>query len=118
MNYTEQNLQHRADTIWLDAIDIFPKLAQFVNPRITLSNRLTKTAGYCSVADNLIVLSNKLLVIYGLDFINEILPHELGHQIDFNLYGMPKNNRWHRQEWVTIGLKLGYSFKTYHGFEL
>lgn len=118
MKYTEQNLQHRANTIWLDAIEVFPKLAKFECPKITLSNRLTKTAGYCVVADNHIVLANKLLIVHGLDFINDILPHEIGHQIDVNLNGMPVNNRWHSARWVNIGNKLGYSFKTYHSYTL
>lgn len=87
-------------------------------PAIEFSNRFTKTAGLCYVEHNRIVLGTKFLQQHMPQMIAVIIPHELCHQVDFNLHGTPKNNRWHGASWQKIMLQYGLAPDTYHTMEL
>ena len=89
-----------------------------VFPSIELSNRFTKTAGHCLVAQNKIVLGTKFLVQFPDIMHGVIIPHELCHQVDFNKNGFPVGNRWHGKSWQTIMIRYGLPADTYHTMEL
>ena len=89
-----------------------------VFPSIELSNRFTKTAGHCLVAQNKIVLGTKFLVQFPDIMHRVIIPHELCHQVDFNKNGFPVGNRWHGKSWQTIMIRYGLPADTYHTMEL
>lgn len=110
---TEIELQRMAQGVWENACEVFPNLVKYDCPKIILNNRLSSTGGRCFVRENKIDLSAKLINKHGMPFIYEVLPHEIGHQIDYRINGWPKNNRWHGSSFVVIGAKLGYNFTTY-----
>ena len=87
-------------------------------PDFALSNRFTKTAGCCYMADNRIVLGTKFLAQFPREMFEIIIPHELCHQVDFNKNGTPKNNRWHGSTWGKIMVNYGLPADTYHHLEL
>jgi len=89
-----------------------------VFPSIELSNRFTKTAGHCLVAQNKIVIGTKFLIQHHDNMHNVIIPHELCHQVDFNKNGFPKGNRWHGKTWQNIMIRYGLPADTYHTMEL
>jgi predicted SprT family Zn-dependent metalloprotease len=48
----------------------------------------------------------------------EIMVHEIAHQVDYNLNGVPAGNRWHGKTWQDIMLNYGVEPNTYHDMEL
>jgi predicted SprT family Zn-dependent metalloprotease len=47
-----------------------------------------------------------------------ILPHELAHQIDFNLFGESEKKHGHGKNWVNVMVKLGLEPNRYHSLEI
>ena len=113
-----KTLQLKANALWLSYAQILPRLAKFECPTISINNRTYRMAGKCIVGDNEIQLSGKLLAIHYDRMLSEILPHELIHQIDYNLNKKVWTMRnAHSTRWVEIGIKLGVSLTTYHTLE-
>jgi predicted SprT family Zn-dependent metalloprotease len=110
-----------ATLYWQALCRVEPKLIQYRRPQITLNNRFTRTAGCCIVLDNKIELGTKFFQ-YSAQFHHEmlhiILPHELCHQADYNLYGTPKGNRWHGKSWQNLMLGIGLAPETYHNMDI
>ncbi len=109
-----RNIQLLAHDYWKQYSLIFPKLIRFKCPDITLSNRLTATAGYNRSEQNLIVLSNKHLAKFPDTMLNTTLPHELAHQIDYNLYGWELGEKHHRKSWQEIMVMIDQIPNIYH----
>lgn len=105
-----KQIQAETEYLWENYSEVFPALIRFDAPKIILNNRFTSTAGVCKVELNVIELGSKFFAAgYVRQMMGIILPHEIAHQIDFNLNGLPKNNRWHGSTWVEIMVKLGQS---------
>ena len=49
--------------------------------------------------------------------LTDTLPPEMAHQIDFDVNGYPKNNRWHGPQWIKIVVQLGIKTAIYHEME-
>lgn len=107
-------MQKHANTLWKKYIKIWPKLADFKCPTVIINNRLSATGGYNRSEDNLIHLSGKFMVNNRNEMRNVTLPHELAHQIDFNLNGWAKGQRHHRNSWKMIMIDIGLLPEIYH----
>jgi predicted SprT family Zn-dependent metalloprotease len=103
---TETKLQALAETLWAEYCEIFPKLVKFDCPKIEYNGRLSSTAGRCFAWQNRIEMANKLMVRNSTEMLAVILPHEIAHQIDWNLNG-DTENKWHRESWKIIMIKIG-----------
>lgn len=124
---TKKELQ-QAQTIWLNRLvaeqwktrycRLFTGLYQFKPPKIVLNNRLSRTAGRCWQAENQIDLAGKFLDKFPVEMQNIILPHEIAHQIDFNLFGKSEKKCGHGKNWCEIMVKLGLPADKYHTLEL
>jgi predicted SprT family Zn-dependent metalloprotease len=108
MLITEQYLNKLAETLWAEYCEVFPKLVKFDCPKIILNSRLSSTAGRCFASQNYIDLATKLFTRNRDAMLREILPHEIAHQIDYNLNGEP-NGKWHRESWKIVMVKIGQS---------
>lgn len=113
-----QTIQNYAEKLWDSYIELFPKLAKFDCPKIVLCNRLTRTAGKNYQPNNKIHLGNKFFIKHKKEMLTVILPHELAHQIDWNLFGFSEKNCGHGKKWQEIMLKLGLPPNKYHSMEL
>ena len=102
----EKTLQSIAESLWLEYCEIFPKLVKFDCPTIILNNRLSATGGRCFAWLNKVDLATKFFVNNKHDMLTVTLPHELAHQIDWNLNGDHKNKH-HRESWKIIMVKIG-----------
>ena len=116
MLYTQTTIQETTEMLWLDYILLFPKLVKFDAPKIQLSNRLTATAGYNRSENNLIVLGSKFIAAFPEMMICETLPHEIGHQIDYNINGWAKGRKHHDKYWVAVMEKIGVPYSIYHSY--
>ena len=102
------------ENIWLALIESYPKLVRFDAPKIVLCNRLTRTAGKNYQEENRIHLGNKFYARNHNEMMLQILPHEIAHQADFNLFGLSEKNCGHGKKWCAIMVKLGLPANKYH----
>lgn len=120
-NLTMQNantLQKLTDKLWDEYCEIFPALVRFDSPIIKINNRFTKCAG-CNISqDNIIQMAGKFLVQFESNMVRVILPHEIAHQIDFNLNGWYDRKPHHGREWQIIMAKIGQPANPYHNMVL
>lgn len=107
-----------AAKLWESYIELFPRLVKYDCPKIVLCNRLTRTAGKNYQQLNKIHLGNKFFAKHKKEMLTVILPHEMAHQIDFNLFGLSEKKCGHGKNWGKIMIKLGLEVKKYHSMEL
>ena len=101
---TQQALQAKAHRIWDKFTRSFPKLRDFVCPTILLNGRYTRSAGMCYYEQNRIDISLKYFLFHENIVSNDILIHELAHQVQYNIYGKKamKALNGHGIEWQNI----------------
>ena len=106
--------------LWENYCEIFPRLVRYNPPKIVLNNRLTRTAGRCFQDLNIIDLGAKFFVKASNKsvMLNVILPHEIAHQIDFNLYGISELKCGHGVKWCETMVKLGLPANKFHSLEI
>lgn len=115
---TLAEIQALAEKYWDIYCETFPKLVRFDCPEIRLSNRLTRTAGRCHSDENFTVLGYKFIQQFEQTMLGIILPHELAHQIDYNLNGWHDRKLHHGPQWCDIMVKIGQKPDPYHSMEL
>ena len=113
-----KTLQALTDKLWEEYCEIFPRLVRFDSPTLKVNNRLTKTAGRCFFEENFIDLGGKFLAQHESTMLRVILPHEIAHQIDYNLNGWHTRKPFHGSPWVKIMVKIGQEPNPYHSMEL
>ena len=111
-----QTVTLQAQRVWDTYCEIYPQLVKFDCPQIKLNARFTKTAGNCEVENNVINLGLKFFAKYHDEMMQVIIPHEIAHQIDYNLNGIPA--RWHGANWQIIMQDYGLPAKPYHNMEI
>ena len=113
-----KSLQILTDKLWDEYCEIFPRLVRFDSPKIIINNRYTKCAGCNMSDDNIIQMGGKFLKQYETNMIQVILPHEIAHQIDFNLNGWYDRKPHHGKMWIEIMNKIGQIPNPYHSMVL
>lgn len=93
--------QAAADKAWLRFRKLYAKLGTM--PRIVFNNRLKTTAGRCDYSERLIDLSTSLMRENVAEFCNTIIPHELAHQVAFDVYG----DTGHGPDWKSVMIAYG-----------
>lgn len=111
---TQIELQLLAGRYWLGYRKIFPKLASFECPTIIINNRFTKTGGVNKSEENIVELAGKFFANNSSAMRNITLPHELAHQIDFNLNGWYRGKKHHGKGWQEIMVLIGQIPDPYH----
>jgi predicted SprT family Zn-dependent metalloprotease len=111
-------VEKATDSIWEALAESYSTLVRFDAPKIVLCNRLTRTAGKCYQTVNRIHLGNKFFANNYLDMMQIILPHEIAHQADYNIFGESEKKCGHGQKWAEIMLQLGLPANKYHSLEI
>lgn len=112
-------LNHEArEVIWPRFVKLYPKLRANTCPVIVLNNRFTKTAGRNWPTENKVEMGTKFLPKHMREIFIITLPHEIAHQVDYNLHGLPAGNRWHGPKWQQIMVKYGLPPEPYHTMEI
>ena len=114
----KKTLQQFAENLWLEYCLIFPKLIKYDCPDIILNNRFTRTAGCCYQELNIVHIAAKFMPKNRVAMLQVIIPHELAHQIDFNLYGESEKKCGHGKNWINVMVKLGLEPNRYHSLEI
>ena len=108
-------------TIWDSLCEMYPKLCKFNPPVIKLDARLWRTAGMCHQDDNLVRLGYKFFLHsaeYRKQMFSIILPHEIIHQADYNLFGESEKICGHGKKWCEIMVQYGLKPDTHHTMEI
>ena len=114
-------IQNQANLIWDNLCEMYPRLTRYNPPIIKLNGRLYRTAGRCMQEDNIIELGTKFFEhsIEYRDIMTEvILPHEIIHQVDYNLFGLSEAKCGHGHNWKLIMSKYGLEPDPYHSMEI
>jgi predicted SprT family Zn-dependent metalloprotease len=114
-------LQNHTNVIWDSLCEMYPRLTKYNPPIIELNGRLYKTAGRCHQEDNIIQLGTKFLthsVEYRDIMTDVILPHEIIHQVDYNLFGESEAKCGHGKNWKMIMQQYGLEANPYHSMEI
>ena len=118
MKTLQFKIEKATDSLWADLGKSYPKLVRFNSPKIVLCNRLTRTAGKNYQTENRIHLANKFFANNHSEMFSIILPHEIAHQADFNIFGVSEKNCGHGKKWAEIMVKLGLPANKYHSLKL
>ena len=114
-------LNNQTLIIWDNLCELYPRLTRYNPPIIKVNGRLYRTAGRCHQEDNIIELGFKFFT-YSLKYrdimTDIILPHEIIHQADYNLFGLSEAKCGHGQKWQEIMINYGLSPDKYHNMEI
>ena len=114
-------LNNRTAIIWDNLCELYPQLTKYNPPIIEINGRLYRTAGRCHQEDNIIQLGYKFFIhskAYYNNMVNVILPHEIIHQADYNLFGLSEAKCGHGAKWYEIMTKYGLEPDPFHTMEI
>ena len=106
-------------TVWQALKSIYPELG--VMPAIVINNRLTKTAGQCFQPENVVELSGNFLLhskAYQEKMIFQVVPHELIHAADYQLFGKSEKRCGHGSNWKIMMVRFGLDPEPFHDMVL
>jgi len=75
----------------------------------------------CHQDENLVRLGYKFFLHseqYNRQMLSVILPHEIIHQADFDLFGESEKNCGHGKNWCNLMIQYGLEPKTHHTMEI
>jgi predicted SprT family Zn-dependent metalloprotease len=114
-------LERETATIWDSLCELQPKLCKFNPPVITLCARLWRSAGMCHQETRIVKLGYKFFLHsadYRKQMFTQILPHEIIHQADFDLFGESEKNCGHGRNWQNLMVQYGLAPEKYHSMEI
>jgi len=113
-----QEIEKAAFIAWDKFCVIYPRLVRFELPEIVLNNRFTNTGGECDQHDRIIQIGAKFVKNNRREIFKIVLPHELAHQVDFDLYGESEKSCGHGKKWIKIMLAYGIPANVGHDMKL
>jgi predicted SprT family Zn-dependent metalloprotease len=117
----EARLNRKCESIWETLGEFHSRLVRFNPPTIKLDARLWRCAGVNHQEENLVKLGYKFFLHsqkYSDIMVAEILPHEIIHQADFNLFGISEKNCGHGKNWCDLMVQYGLEPKKHHTMEI
>ena len=112
-----KQLNNQTLIIWDNLCELYSPLTKYNPPIIEVNGRIYRTAGRCHQEDNLIHMGYKFF-LYSKGFYNNmfniILPHEIIHQADYNLFGLSEAKCGHGIKWQEIMISYGLSPDKHH----
>jgi len=117
----ESRLNSKCESIWETLAEMHGKLVRFNPPKIVLDARLWRTAGMSHQEENLIRMGYKFFLhseAYTKEMYQVILPHEIIHQADFNLFGKSEKICGHGVNWCNLMIQYGLKPNKHHSMEI
>lgn len=115
------NLERRTARVWGELCELRPRLVRFNEPKIVLNARLWRTAGRCFQATRYIDMGLKFIehsTHFRVIMLTVILPHEIIHQADYDLYGDSEKKCGHGAQWQKLMVEYGLPDNPYHSMEI
>jgi predicted SprT family Zn-dependent metalloprotease len=114
------DLERRTARIWGELCELRPRLVRFDQPKIILDSRFWRVAGQCHQDQNKIRIALNFFrfVEFRATMRAVILPHEIIHQADYNLYGESEKICGHGENWQKLMVEYGLPANKYHSMEI
>jgi predicted SprT family Zn-dependent metalloprotease len=108
MTNLQTTAEQARDILWAKACYIWPSLSKHQRPIMILNNRLKTTGGRAwDTKPYKIDLSTELFSEYTESYVMEIIPHEMGHIVDYAINGYRAGLKTaHNELWQGICEKL------------
>jgi predicted SprT family Zn-dependent metalloprotease len=117
----ELRLNSKCESIWEILAKMHGRLVRFNPPKIVLDARLWRTAGMCHQDENLVRLGYKFFLHsqnYCDTMVKIILPHEIIHQADYNLFGESEKICGHGKNWCNLMVQYGLKPEKHHSMDI
>jgi predicted SprT family Zn-dependent metalloprotease len=114
-------LNNQTLIIWDNLCELYPRLTRYNPPIIELNGRLWRVAGLSHQESNIVELGYKFFLYsnqYQKQMFEIILPHEIIHQADYNLFGLSEAKCGHGKKWQEIMINYGLSPDKHHSMEI
>jgi predicted SprT family Zn-dependent metalloprotease len=114
-------IERESVMIWDSLCEIYPTLVAYDVPKVKLNPYFWRCAGICLQQENVIELGYKFFKNGNKNFnymIDVILPHEIIHQADFNLFGKSEKICGHGEKWCEIMVNYGLPADKFHTMEI
>jgi predicted SprT family Zn-dependent metalloprotease len=114
-------IERESEMIWDSLCEIYPTLVAYDVPKVKLNPYFWRCAGICLQEKNVIELGYKFFKNGNKNFnymIDVILPHEIIHQADFNLFGESEKICGHGEKWCEIMVNYGLPADKFHTMEI
>ena len=114
-------LNNQTQIIWDNLCELYPRLSRYNPPIIELNGRLWRVAGLAHQESNIIELGYKFFAYspdYARNMTKVILPHEIIHQADYNLFGLSEAKCGHGKKWHEIMINYGLSPDIHHSMQI
>jgi predicted SprT family Zn-dependent metalloprotease len=114
-------IERESVMIWDSLCEIYPTLVAYDVPKVKLNPYFWRCAGICLQQENVIELGYKFFKNGNKNFnymIDVILPHEIIHQADFNLFGESEKICGHGEKWCEIMVNYGLPADKFHTMEI
>ena len=114
-------IERESVMIWDTLCEIYPTLVAYDVPKFKLNPYTWRTAGMCFQEENVIELGYKFFKSNTKNFhtmIDVILPHEIIHQADWNLFGESEKKCGHGEKWREIMIQYGLKPNPFHSMEI
>lgn len=114
-------LQRETVMIWDSLCEIYTPLVHYNEPKLELNPYFWRCAGACFQEENRIQMGYKFFKAntnYFNCMIDVILPHEVIHQADWNLFGKSEKICGHGTQWQKMMLEYGLPANPHHTMEI
>jgi predicted SprT family Zn-dependent metalloprotease len=115
------HLQRETVMIWDTLCEIYTPLVHYNEPVVELNPYFWRCAGACFQEQNRIQMGYKFFKAntnYFNIMMDVILPHEIIHQADWNLFGKSEKICGHGENWQKIMLEYGLPADPHHTMEI
>jgi len=115
------HLHRETVMIWDSLCEIYTPLVHYNEPKLELNPYIWRCAGMCFQKENRIQMGYKFFK-WNTEYFNimmdVILPHEIIHQADYNLFGDSEKICGHGENWQKIMLEYGLEPNPHHSMEI
>ena len=115
------HLHRETVMIWDTLCEIYTPLVHYNEPKVELNPYIWRTAGCCFQTENRIQMGYKFFKAkteYFNYMMDVILPHEIIHQADYNLFGESEKICGHGENWQKIMVEYGLDANPHHAMEI
>lgn len=115
------HLHRETVMIWDSLCELYTPLVHYNEPKLELNPYMWRTAGQCFQEQNRIQMAYKFFKAntnYFNNMMDVILPHEVIHQADYNLFGISEKNCGHGEKWREIMVNYGLPANPHHTMEI
>ena len=115
------HLQRETVMIWDTLCELYTPLVHYNEPKVELNPYIWRTAGQCFQEENRIQMGYKFFKAkteYFHTMMDVILPHEIIHQADWNLFGKSEKICGHGAKWREIMVNYGLEANPHHTMEI